>query len=423
MPGKLKILIILAIVLRLLLLLFVLEDLKMNPDEEQNYEIAANNQAGKGYVWLFPDKADYAVTAFHGSFPVYMYEFLIRNNIPKEAWVVVFTLLFAVLYGISVYYFYLLAKSVGGMDHQAFYAALAYSLYPSIVFYIGTLFFYENFVVPLSVIIIYKLYVGLKAGFKKVDYILIPAGIVISCLFRPQVLVIYAFVMGTFVLLAFHSKKTRLLLIPLLTLVLLTISHVPLLEKNRKLWGEYVLGTQTGFELLQGHNPAAKGSWVNNWRDSTSSIYRYAHTQIAGIDTLNELQESQARKKLALEWISNNPVGELKLIVRKILIYFTPNNYPVLVTSGFMNPLNVLTHILFIAGLFIMLKSGKLSALQWLSLAPIAGSVVLSLVFFVGHRWRYYAEPFMILIAMQTLALLLKGRLKSAGSASVPRGE
>jgi hypothetical protein len=31
---------------------------------------------------------------------------------------------------------------------------------------------------------------------------------------------------------------------------------------------------------------------------------------------------------------------------------------------------------------------------------PIIGSIGLTLVFFMGARWRYYAEPFMIIFAM-----------------------
>jgi hypothetical protein len=33
-------------------------------------------------------------------------------------------------------------------------------------------------------------------------------------------------------------------------------------------------------------------------------------------------------------------------------------------------------------------------------LLPILGSLALTLIFFMGARWRYYAEPFMIIFAM-----------------------
>jgi len=46
---------------------------------------------------------------------------------------------------------------------------------------------------------------------------------------------------------------------------------------------------------------------------------------------------------------------------------------------------------------------------QWSSTAtqlasPVAAALLLSLVFFVGARWRYYAEPFMIAVIAYQLS-------------------
>lgn len=64
------------------------------------------------------------------------------------------------------------------------------------------------------------------------------------------------------------------------------------------MFGEYVLSTQAGYELLQGHNPNSKGSWMGDWKNSSSPNLIYAHSQINNIEELNELEEGKARKKL-----------------------------------------------------------------------------------------------------------------------------
>jgi hypothetical protein len=40
-------------------------------------------------------------------------------------------------------------------------------------------------------------------------------------------------------------------------------------------------------------------------------------------------------------------------------------------------------------------------------LIPILGAIALTLVFFMGARWRYYAEPFMIIFAFMFLKHML----------------
>jgi len=41
-------------------------------------------------------------------------------------------------------------------------------------------------------------------------------------------------------------------------------------------------------------------------------------------------------------------------------------------------------------------------------LMPIAGSLIVSIVFFVGYRWRYYAEPFLVLSCLLFLKEITK---------------
>jgi hypothetical protein len=47
-------------------------------------------------------------------------------------------------------------------------------------------------------------------------------------------------------------------------------------------------------------------------------------------------------------------------------------------------------------------------------LSPIIGSLGLTLVYFMGARWRYYAEPFMIIYAAIAITTLIAKYNKNA---------
>ncbi|MGV3640016.1 MAG: hypothetical protein ACO1NZ_05805, partial [Adhaeribacter sp.] len=64
------------------------------------------------------------------------------------------------------------------------------------------------------------------------------------------------------------------------------------------------------------------------------------------------------------------------------------------------NPLNGAVHALFLAALTAALLRPRRFGLQESErflLAPVGAVLLLSLIFFVGHRWRFYAEPYMLL--------------------------
>ena len=84
MNHKLNIIVLVALVVKIILLFFTNYDLKMNPDEEHNYQIAYNHQHGLGYTIYVPEINTYKQTSFHGSFPVFIYEFLLKNDIKKD---------------------------------------------------------------------------------------------------------------------------------------------------------------------------------------------------------------------------------------------------------------------------------------------------------------------------------------------------
>ena len=113
---------------------------------------------------------------------------------------------------------------------------------------------------------------------------------------------------------------------------------------------------------------------------------------IPNLDLLNEYEEGQARKDFAIKWIKTNPVKEVELIARKIAIFMLPVNFE----KGY-NLINILVHLLFILSLLLVLFKRRIDRTLLVLLSPTLGALLLSLVFFVGLRWRYYAEPFFIL--------------------------
>ena len=120
---------------------------------------------------------------------------------------------------------------------------------------------------------------------------------------------------------------------------------------NKELFGVYILSTQSGFELLQGHSPVAQGSWMHHWEDMGNPLYEYAHKNIKNLDSLNEYEASQARKHLAMDWAVHHPLKEIILTARKIVIYFFPDNFEELSQKWCLNIFTLLTHLLFLAGI------------------------------------------------------------------------
>ena len=407
---RLKIIIICLVLVKLAFLLISNTSLLWNSDENQNYSIAENYNKGFGYT-LFDEKTNtYRKTAYYASFPVYVYIFLQKIGISKVAWAIIFQIISTVLYAISLFYFFRLTGFFIFNEVIRYLALTLYGLFPSVVYYIGALFLYENIGLPILVIVVYQLIAGLKDGFSFKKIILISLGITLSSLFRAQILFVYLFVLAIYAVLAlkkYLNCKTKLLnemTVILASILLIAATHIPILFKNHSMFGSFILSTQPGFEFLQGHNPIARGSWYHYWGEPTSEFYKWVRRELPNIDTLNEYEESMARGRLAMQWIKSHPLGEVKLILKKLAIYFLPQNYAGgLPGNRFYNPINLFVYFLFFAYLMKRLvKIGKIPILreEALVLAPIIGSIILNLIFFVGYRWRYYAEPFMIILAL-----------------------
>ena len=190
-----------------------------------------------------------------------------------------------------------------------------------------------------------------------------------------------------------------------LFILLVFFAYIPVLQKNKSMFGEYVISTQFGYELYQGANPMARGSW-----DGSGKTIEKALVDVKDKASLSELDISHLLKKKALTWIFNHPKDYTVLLARKLAIFFLPKNYEVLPFSSLYNPVNTIVYLGFILFVFSQFKKPEFSRVNALLLAPIIGSLTLSLIFFTGYRWRYYAEPFMIILSITWLQSFIQNK-------------
>jgi hypothetical protein len=409
MNRKLILLAVMAVLLRIFFISYFNDDLSLSPDEERNYRIAFNHFNGHGYSFFNDQKQIFELTAFHGSFTVFVYEhLLIKNNIPKEWWVLMLAIVAQVLFFISIFYFYRLAQFFLNKKY-AFYATITYCFYPSVLIYIGSLFSYhENIVLPLLIIVVARLLYSTEQDYKWYDYILIPVMVVTGILLKGNTLPVFAVLLFFYTLIVSIQKKWKHLLPVLTSVVLVLAVHLPTLEKNRIMFGKPVLSTQSGYEFLQGHHPEAKGSWLGRWKDSTNVLLGYVHENIEGVELMNELEEGEARKQLAWKWIKDHPLDVVKLEFRKLVLFFMPWNQNIHFTAIWYNPFNLAVHVLFLFIVFMKTATRSFTFRDVIILAPVLASLAVSVIFFVGYRWRFYAEPFMIIFAWTCIVYLMK---------------
>jgi hypothetical protein len=381
----------------------------MNIDEESNYEVATNHFKGRSYTYFDPEKNDYLPTAFHASFTVFVYEnLLLKNHIHKRYWVVFCNIVSGLLLSLSILYFYQLSLKFLSQK-LAYYGTFFYCIFPSILYYIGSLFWYEQIVLSMLVIVIFLSIKSIQQKLSVSEIIMLAGFMVLGSLFRVQTIAIFVPLAIMMMLFLFFRRNFKSSLTYLGILFIGIAAHYPSLNKNKQLFGQYMISTQFGYEILQGHNPYAKGSWMGDWLLPQSKLYQFSHQNIPHLNQLNQYDEGLARKKLAIDWIKENPMAEIKLIFRKLLLFFFPRNFEFLPLNQFPNPLNLIIYIGFLAyvAITIINKIKNWDFEKVILFIPIVGSLSLTLIFFMGARWRYYAEPFMIIFAFMAIQYLV----------------
>jgi len=348
---KSKLLTFLLVAKIIALILFHKGNLKsiclVNTDEMLIAEVAINYHKGLGYVSSqeISSNHKYNKTALRPSYPVFIhialmsiYQKLCPNNEIKlsvhHSYFVIYGLIIQslslLLYAFSLRAFYGIADIYFKQEKLWTIAAtLAYGFYPSILLYIGALSNYENIALSLVIITFYLFLKNLAQTLSFIDAVIIIFSVMVATSVRPQTLPIFGFIIAFSLLHSFFTKShfvNKLAIATSIAIALMAI-NIPVLFKNKNLFGEYFLSTQAGFSFFEGHNPFARGSWCGDCGiNPQRPVYQYVRNEIKNFNQLNEFERSNALQNLAWQWIKNNPFEELKLSLRKVAIYFLPYN-------------------------------------------------------------------------------------------------
>ncbi|MET4105876.1 hypothetical protein ABIB60_001210 [Hymenobacter sp. UYP22] len=397
---------VLLLALRLALNLGLNPGLEWNYDERRNGRIADNYLAGRGYVSLDPERKQLRPDSFHASFPVFVYVAWSRTGLPRHYLTLLVYAAAAGCYLLGGLYVQRTLGYYGLRPKVAWAGALLWALSPGVIYYIGAFWWYENLALPLLIVVVYKL-LRLHGGrpLRLPDAMLIIGAVVLSCLLRGYLLAVYGLLFAVWLLMLRRPAPLRPAAwgLGLGLLLALGLAHTPILLKNYRLFGAYVLSNQAGFELLQGHNSITQGRFMFDWDERQGPFDQYVRAHIPQLDSLNQYQESQARARLARQWVAAHPQQEVQLLLRKTGLFFSPENF---VADAPRTPWNLFTALLLLAfGAAVLLtlfgyRGLRFQPHDWLLLTPVLATWLLSLVFFVGFRWRFFAEPAWLLFPL-----------------------
>jgi hypothetical protein len=393
-------LVVLAL-LKLVLQLSLNPGLEWNYDERRNGRIADNYLAGRGYVSLDPERQVLRPDSFHASFPVFIYIGWHKAGLPKHYFTLLIFALSIAAYVLGILYLHRTLHYFGVGPPWSWGGALLWALYPSVVYYIGAYMWYENLALPLLILVVYKLLRQLGGRPLSVaDTFLVAGSITASCLLRGYLLAVYGLLFLVWLALQHKSGITAALRAAGLTVLLLALTHTPILLKNHRLFGAWTLSNQAGFELLQGHNSVTHGRFMFDWDERSGPFDHFVRAHIPALDSLNQYQESRARAALAWQWVRTHPAAEAKLWLRKTGLFFAPENFIADAAGTGYNPVTGLVHLAFLVAVLLTLgqyRGLRLQRSDVLLLTPLVAVWLLSIVFFVGFRWRYFAEPALLL--------------------------
>ncbi|WP_165066876.1 ArnT family glycosyltransferase [Paludisphaera rhizosphaerae] len=237
----------------------------------------------------------------------------------------------------------------------------------------------------------------------------VAAGILlgVAILTRPHA-ALMAPLIGFWVLWQFRQDRRAWvegLLIPVACLATMS----PWIVRNYLIFGAFIpISTLSGSGLLQGNNrivatdPRYYGYSI--W-DSYIPEYRQA-LQTAG----DEVERDRRAKRLALQWLRDNPDRWWYLARAKTVRAWTPflqsstpryQRISMLLSWG---PVLILFVLAFLPTLVGLLRGGRPG---WLLHLVIVNNVVLNLIFWGEARYRHSIEPICLIFAAQALAYLM----------------
>lgn len=356
------------------------------------------------------------------------------DDIPKKYlhyFGLIMCILKTLVFPISVLFFYKTLKILNLHDLTVQIGTWAYILIPSVFIFIGWFDTWENVALYCFLINFYFVMGEIKkVALPNSRFLIMPLLTAVSALTRPHLLMFYAAVYGFLICItlfrAFRNKLNYFQSISkaaIISLLVLFAVHIPIFIQNKEYFGKYTLSTQSKFEFFQGHNPFARGSWYPAVYMNNKVYFDSVFLQNPIPYNASELEEANAYQHVALSWIKYNPLKEVELIARKVAGYFLPWNF----INHRINIYSILLHLAFFAFCIHFLQTtfvrGK--SKNWpteaMILLPAAISIVLTVMFFTGERWRYFGEPFFLIMLLLLLDNYLdkKGKFALAGNEEI----
>lgn len=312
-----------------------------------------------------------------------------------------------ILLGISMFIFYTFSKLLMNKT-WAYFSVLVYLTFPSVIFYVGDFNILDTLVMPLNVIFWGLLFIYLDSSSNNNYYSFVWLGVIFLILFliKPHhllLLFILNILWSIDIYITQKAKNNIYKLLIINSIVILGLTFIVI--SNYSDFHSIFISTQSGFNLFHGHNPVARGSWSPLIWEKYSIILNPLLDSNHNLATLNEKQESDFYQSLSIQWIIQNPMKEIELIIRKFLMYFLPYNF----MNWKINIYNALVYVLScISILHICYNFKKKNKLIVIFTIPFISILLINLIYFVEYRWRYYAEPFMVFLSVYLLWSVLK---------------
>lgn len=299
---------------------------------------------------------------------------------------------------IALYLFYLFSTLFFPVE-AALLVTILCLLFPSVYFFVGFTNMVDTLVMPLEVIFFSSLLYVFKKEIKPNTLLcfLLSLLFLVLCYLKPHHLLILGLLEITILFLIaknYIKKYFYTFLIWINTIV--CIGFLPIIYSNYKDFGSVFLSTQAGFNFFHGHNPVARGSWLGTiWEKHHNILYPMLEAN-KDLPFLNEKHEADFYNQLAWQWILENPIKELELIVRKTAIFFLPHNF----MDWNIHPFNLFVYLGFLLySIRYFWNFRKEDQTLLILYVPIVAIFLLNIGYFVEYRWRYYAEPFMLFFA------------------------
>lgn len=338
-----------------------------------------------------------------------------RTNLYYKSYAMFINYTSLILFLISGFSFYQILKNIG-IENVIILNLVTglYLVFTSSLIYIGLIPLYENISSPISVIsmsLMIRLYLN-QLNINWLQLISIQLLLVIAILLRPQMLIPVLLLFSVFLFFTIKKKSnTQLQYVRKLRLFIAGFSMIFILFQSTIVLINYkffnkIFYTNRADGYMWGHYELAKGSWDGTFEMKNSVGYNYMRKMVPDFDSLTEIEQNTAQKNIANHWILNNPYKELKLIFKKTAIFFMPLNF----NSNSISFMMMIIHFFFFTFLIYMMFNYtvvlKNTPLMFI-FSFIIGVLLVNIIFFVEHRVKYFADPFLLIIFGYMLHLFI----------------